>query len=212
LKSRSIGGDVKAQSFDTLIHAISEEYNDYDASHVTKTVFSDAFHDLRKFESAKSQLNLIFELIGSPHYDEMHHLDLKTKTMLMTMPKKKAKDFKQLFLTTSEGGIRLLKLMLQFDPYARISAEDAVQDSYFTPIKEQGYINPSPTHEEEHEEMRANISPNSDATDVSSSSLHRDGVLNPEREKVRESPLHLKHNFIQEILKFARKRDPSIKI
>jgi hypothetical protein len=84
--------------------------------------------------------------------------------------------------------------MLQFDPYARISAEDAVQDSYFTPIKEQGYINPSPTHEEEHEEMRANISPNSDATDVSSSSLHRDGVLNPEREKVRESPLHLKHN------------------
>jgi hypothetical protein len=84
--------------------------------------------------------------------------------------------------------------MLQFDPYARISAEDCVQDSYFNPIKEQGYINPSPTHEEEHDEMRANISPNSDATDVSSSSLHRDGVLNPEREKVRESPLHLKHN------------------
>jgi len=211
LKSRSIGGDVKSQSFDSLIHAISEEYNDYDAGHVTKTVFSDAFHDLRKFESAKSQLNLIFDLIGSPHYDEMHHLDLKTKTMLMTMPKKKPKDLKQLFPAISEGGIRLLKLMLQFDPYMRISAEDAVQDSYFTPIKEQGYVNASPTHEDEHE-MRANISPNSDVTDMSSSSIHRDGVLNPEREKVRESPLHLKHNFIQEILKFVRKRDPSIKI
>lgn len=89
LKTRST--DHRTVSFDSLIRAISEEYNEYDAAHVTKTVFSDAFHDLKKFDSQKGQLNLIFELIGSPHYDEMHHLDLKTKTMLMTMPKKKPK-------------------------------------------------------------------------------------------------------------------------
>jgi len=205
LGSRST--DAKSQSFDTLIHAISEEYNEYDQAHVTKTIFSDAFHDLRKFESQKSQLNLIFELIGSPHYDEMNHLDLKSKTMLMAMPKKKPKDLHALFSNASEGALRLLKLMLQFDPLQRMSCEDAIGDHYFDPIKQQGYVNPIAAQEEQ---LSTNVSP---ATDTSTaSSGHHGELLNPEREKVRESPLHLKHNFIQEILKFVRRKDPSIKI
>lgn len=91
LNHSTSGIDLRSASFDSLFRVISEEYNEQDVAQVTKSVFNDAFHDLRKFESQKSQLNLIFELIGSPKYDEMHHLDLKTKTMLMSMPKKKPK-------------------------------------------------------------------------------------------------------------------------
>ena len=90
--NRTLSGiDLRTASFDTVFRVISEEYNEQDVAQVTKSVFNDAFHDLRKFESQKSQLNLIFELIGSPKYDEMHHLDLKTKTMLMSMSRKKPK-------------------------------------------------------------------------------------------------------------------------
>lgn len=87
----SSGLDLRTASFDTLFRVISEEYSEQDVAQVTKSVFNDAFQDLKKFESQKSQLNLIFELIGSPRYDEMNHLDLKTKTMLMSMTKKRPK-------------------------------------------------------------------------------------------------------------------------
>jgi serine/threonine protein kinase len=89
---KGTGGALRhLQSFDSLFRAISEEYNEYDVAQINKSVFSDAFHDLKKFESQRSQLNLIFELIGTPTYEEMYHLDLKTKTMLLTMGKKKPK-------------------------------------------------------------------------------------------------------------------------
>jgi len=123
------------------------------------------------------------------------------------MPKKKPKDLHALFSNASEGALRLLKLMLQFDPLQRMSCEDAIGDHYFDPIKQQGYVNPIAAQEEQ---LSTNVSP---ATDTSTaSSGHHGELLNPEREKVRESPLHLKHNFIQEILKFVRRKDPSIKI
>lgn len=81
--------------------------------------------------------------------------------------------------------------MLQFDPFERVSPEDALMDPYFNPIKEQGYV---PSTPEEHEqEMKSTFSPQSALTDSSSASSHGES-LNPEKEKVRESPLHLKHN------------------
>lgn len=80
--------------------------------------------------------------------------------------------------------------MLQFNPDARITTEEAMNDRYFNTIKEQGYVS---TSVEEHEIKNA-FSPHSEATDSSSSSLGPHDMLNPEKEKVRESPLHLKHN------------------
>lgn len=95
-----------------------------------------------------------------------------------------------MFPNASEDCIRLLKSMLQFDPYARLTTEDAMNDPYFNVIKEQGYIT---TAVEEHD-VKNTFSPHSEGTDTSSSSNPPQEMLNPEKEKVQESPLHLKHN------------------
>jgi serine/threonine protein kinase len=94
-----------------------------------------------------------------------------------------------MFPNATEDCVRLLKSMLQFDPCLRISTDNALNDPFFNPIKEQGYVSP-PTGAE-------NVSPNSEATDSSQASMlphHVGEALNPDKEKIRESPLHLKHN------------------
>jgi serine/threonine protein kinase len=94
-----------------------------------------------------------------------------------------------MFPNASEDCVRLLKSMLQFDPCLRISTDEALNDSFFNPIKEQGYVSLPGGGAE-------NVSPNSEATDSSQASMlpHVGEALNPDKEKIRESPLHLKHN------------------
>jgi hypothetical protein len=120
--------------------------------------------------------------------------------MLMTMDKKPRKDLQAVYPAASKHAIRLLNSFLQFAPHQRVLADDALLDPYFDNIKAQGYI---PGHKPGDE--KAVFSPQSGTTTEVSDASPGALCLNPmsvDREKVRESQLNLKYNFVQEILSF----------
>ena len=56
----------------------------------------------------------------------------------MNMRKKPGKSFEQLFPKAEKGALRLLKLMLSFDPSERPNSEDALADPYFAGLSQPG--------------------------------------------------------------------------
>jgi serine/threonine protein kinase len=54
---------------------------------------------------------------------------------LNSFPQKEKIDLYDKYPGTDENGIKLLYKMLEFNPYKRISAEEALKDSYFDEIR-----------------------------------------------------------------------------
>lgn len=52
-----------------------------------------------------------------------------------SFPKQEGQNFKDMYPGTDERGIVLLKKMLEFDPRKRITAAEAIKDSYFDDIR-----------------------------------------------------------------------------
>lgn len=152
-----------------------------------------AYEDLRKYESQKSQLSIIFELIGTPTGEQMDHVDSRTRSMLSSMRKRPPKDLKLKYPTASNDCLKLLSSFLQFNPSHRISTEDAMTQPFFDLIKSQGYVSNSKTASNS---CNMAVTPNSGSTDCSEQSIGSYCMqpLNAEKEKIRESPLNIKYN------------------
>ena len=62
----------------------------------------------------------------------------KARRFLMNMRKKPGVKFDQYFPKADKGALRLLKLMLSFDPAERPTSEDALADPYFAGLSQPG--------------------------------------------------------------------------
>lgn len=83
------------------------------------------------------QLSKIFDVIGTPSDETLEDLldDEETVEYAKSFPKRERQNFKEMYPGTDNRGIQLLIKMLEFDPRKRISAEEAIKDSYFDEIR-----------------------------------------------------------------------------
>ena len=82
------------------------------------------------------QLAVIFEMLGTPSDDDMSYVtDKKAIGYLKSFTQIERVDFQKKYSGTSAEGIDLLNGMLQFNPYFRISIEDALNHAFFAKVK-----------------------------------------------------------------------------
>lgn len=91
----------------------------------------------RRKKLKNDQLGKIFQVIGSPTEDDdlTSFLNPKQIADVQFFPKQAGINLHDLYPGTESAGIELLKKMLKFNPNKRITAEEAIKDSYFDDIR-----------------------------------------------------------------------------
>ena len=86
--------------------------------------------------SSTDQLNVIFDLIGTPSEDEMSFVtDSKAFEYMKTFPMRKRLDLSKLYPGAGELAIDLLNKMLLFNPFFRLSVEECLNHKYFQVVR-----------------------------------------------------------------------------
>ena len=82
------------------------------------------------------QLNVIFDIIGTPRKDEISKLtDENAKKYLRSLPRKSPADLKRLYPGTSEEGLELLRGLLKFDVDKRMSVDQALERPFLRRVR-----------------------------------------------------------------------------
>jgi mitogen-activated protein kinase 1/3 len=98
---------------------------------------------------ATDQLNMIFEVIGTPESRDLSHItDKRVLYYLSTFSKKPRRDLSLTFPAASLEAIDLLAKLLTFNPNYRISCEDALKHSFFDKVRHFGDSSASPNTNE----------------------------------------------------------------
>ena len=83
------------------------------------------------------QLNLIFELLGSPNTEDLSYItDKNAQEYIATFPKYIKQDLRALFPGAEPEAINLLEETLKLNPYKRITAKEALRHKYFKSIRD----------------------------------------------------------------------------
>jgi mitogen-activated protein kinase 1/3 len=78
------------------------------------------------------QMNLIFEVLGTPSEDQMSFISNdKAAHYIRQLKKQPKKSFKNLFPDASDNSLDLLEKMLEFNPEHRIGVDEALAHPYF---------------------------------------------------------------------------------
>ena len=145
-----------------------------------------------KYGNTRSQLNIIFEVIGTPTVDDLDCLDDKTAKLLSKLKHKAARDFHQLYPGASDAAIDLLVSMLHFDPSKRITAESALEHPFFATLSEQDYM---VNYKSRHQTLKSDNSDSNNSLSDSSPDYKLTPIpMNVDIEKISESREHLEEN------------------
>ena len=80
-------------------------------------------------------MDVILDLVGTPTTDEQANIALKdSKEYLKSLPKRRGKDFEEVFKGANLDAIDLIKKMLAFDPAKRITVEEALKHPYMAEL------------------------------------------------------------------------------
>ena len=90
-----------------------------------------------KRKEEEDQLELIFNVIGTPDIEELHELESDVRDFCLKTRKRPAKNLKQEFFPiSSDVEIQFLKKLIQFDPHKRPTAGQALEDLYLKNTRE----------------------------------------------------------------------------
>lgn len=98
---------------------------------------------------SSDQLNVIFNVIGTPKIEECDFIKDKSKiSIIKEMPECPRKEFAEIYPSASPEAIDLLNKMIVFNPYKRLSVDQCLEHPFFAPIrkKEEELSSPSPLH------------------------------------------------------------------
>lgn len=85
---------------------------------------------------ATDQLNMIFDVIGTPQPSDLGHIrDKRVLYYLSTFSRKPKKDLKTVFPAASEEALDLLTRLVIFDPNQRITLKDALSHPFFDKVR-----------------------------------------------------------------------------
>jgi len=100
-----------------------------------KSCFPLSADNEKTYKDRLDQLNVIFDVIGTPEADEVEHLG-EVRNYLKALPKKTRVNFKMLFRGAPDDAIDLLNQMLVFDPRKRISIADAIEHPFLSAVRQ----------------------------------------------------------------------------
>jgi mitogen-activated protein kinase 1/3 len=92
------------------------------------------------------QLDLIFNMIGTPNQDDISFVtDEKAIKYLQKFRARPAANLREMYPEGSDSAIRLLRSMLQFNPFNRPHVDELIKDSYFDDVRQfsQAYDSPA---------------------------------------------------------------------
>ncbi len=86
--------------------------------------------------SPRDQLGVIINVRGSPSAEEMVFVnDIKAGDYLRAFPAKEKQSLKKALPAAEDDAIELLEKMLEFNPYYRITAREALRHKYFAKVR-----------------------------------------------------------------------------
>jgi len=87
--------------------------------------------------SSTDQLNVIFDIIGTPNEEEKSFVtDAKALEYLKTFNTRPRVDFAEMYPAAGKDAIDLINKMLLFNPYFRISTDEALAHPFFESIRD----------------------------------------------------------------------------
>jgi len=102
-----------------------------------KSCFPLSAKDPFAYQDRMDQLNVIFDVIGTPSKEVIESCcNKQCQKYLLSLPQKKKIDLKKRFPGTSENGLDLLSKLLVFDYRKRLTAEQALDHKYFTDVRD----------------------------------------------------------------------------
>ena len=85
----------------------------------------------------KDQMNLIIDVVGNPKGEEISFInDEKAQNYVKGFAPRQKKNLRELFPTSTKEELHLIKKMLKFNPYYRITAKEALRHQYFADIRD----------------------------------------------------------------------------
>ena len=105
--------------------------------------------ELYCYDSERSQLNMIFSLLGTPDdVSDTEHLEPGScaKVFVHEVAHVQPRDMQKMIPAASPASLEFLKAMLHFNPLKRLSAAQAMGSSVFDPIRKVGYISEKPEY------------------------------------------------------------------
>jgi len=109
-----------------------------------RTCFPLSAEDDTAYTQRRDQLNVIFDVIGTPKSDDMSYINSQeTREYLQSLPSKNPKSLEKLLPGASTEAIDLLKKLLIFDPRKRITPEEALTHPYLNEVTDLERVNAS---------------------------------------------------------------------
>jgi len=94
--------------------------------------------DGKDWENNYDQLNVIFNVLGTPceeDVDAMNHE--KAEAYLRSLPQKTTQDLRFLYKSASKDALDFLRLLLEFNPKKRLTAEEALDHPFLKDVRAQ---------------------------------------------------------------------------
>lgn len=82
------------------------------------------------------QLNVIFDVIGTPTPEEIARSSSRARDYLKALPKKKKASLRERYPGADKDALDLLSKLLRFDPSSRITAEEALNHPYLQAVRD----------------------------------------------------------------------------
>lgn len=89
----------------------------------------------------KSQLNIIFDVIGTPSPQELVGIDEVSRSEISRLATKSGKNFASVFPGSTADELSLLKSMLCFNSSCRTTVDDALEHPYFSRVRQTNRAN-----------------------------------------------------------------------
>ena len=91
--------------------------------------------DTSFYSKRRSQLNVIFSVLGTPSEADLQHLDPKSARDIRALPRMSPCDLQDKYPGTDRDGLDLLRGLLKFDPAQRISIDAALTHPYLASVR-----------------------------------------------------------------------------
>ena len=88
----------------------------------------------KTYKDQLDQLNVIFEVIGTPSLDDIRGLG-DVQNYLQSLPKKEPKDLQRMFAGAPPDAVDLLRRMLAFNPAKRITVEESLAHPFLASVR-----------------------------------------------------------------------------
>ena len=91
--------------------------------------------DTSFYAKRRSQLNVIFSVLGTPEEADLQHLDIKSARDIRAIPALLPCNLREKYPGTDKDGLDLLRGLLKFDPAQRLNIDSALAHSFLASVR-----------------------------------------------------------------------------